>query len=71
LWEEEKISVENGRYGPYIKFGKVMLNLPKVEGAKMTADQARALTIADVKEIIEKEIPGAFEKKTKSKSKKK
>ncbi|MFN7326434.1 MAG: type I DNA topoisomerase [Chitinophagales bacterium] len=71
LWEEEKISVENGRYGPYIKFGKVMLNLPKVEGAKMTADQARALTLADVKEIIEKEIPGAFEKKTKSKSKKK
>ena len=21
-WPEEKISVENGRYGPYIKFGK-------------------------------------------------
>lgn len=62
-WPEENISVENGRWGPFIKFGKAMLNLPRVEGGKMTADQARSLSLADVKVIIEKEIPGAFDNK--------
>lgn len=64
-WPELKISVENGRWGPYIKFGKAMLNLPKIDGAKMTADHARSLSLEDVKAIIEKEIPGAFDVKAK------
>ena len=64
-WPELKISVENGRWGPYIKFGKAMLNLPKMDGAKMTADHARNLSLEDVKAIIEKEIPGAFDVKAK------
>ncbi len=64
-WPELKISVENGRWGPYIKFGKAMLNLPKIDGAKMTADHARNLSLEDVKAIIEKEIPGAFDVKAK------
>jgi DNA topoisomerase I len=68
LWEEEKISIENGRWGPYLRFGKAMLNLPKLDGAKMTADQARSLSLEDVKKIIEAEIPGAFDKKTKAKA---
>lgn len=67
-WPEESISVENGRWGPFVKFGKAMLNLPRVDGGKMTADQARALTLADVKAIIEKEIPGAFDKKPAAKA---
>lgn len=62
-WPEEKISVENGRWGPFIKFGKAIVNLPRVDGGKMTNDQARTLTLADVKAIIEKEIPGAFDSK--------
>ncbi len=64
-WPELKISVENGRWGPYIKFGKAMLNLPKIDGGKMTADHARNLSLEDVKAIIEKEIPGAFDVKAK------
>ncbi|MFZ4474601.1 MAG: type I DNA topoisomerase [Saprospiraceae bacterium] len=64
-WPELKISVEKGRWGPYIKFGKAMLNLPKMDGAKMTADHARNLSLEDVKAIIEKEIPGAFDVKAK------
>ena len=28
-WPEEKISVENGRWGPFIRFGKKMLKIPK------------------------------------------
>jgi DNA topoisomerase-1 len=62
-WPEENISVENGRWGPFIKFGKTIVNLPRLEGGKMTADQARSLSLADVKAIIEKEMPGAFEGK--------
>lgn len=64
-WPELKISIENGRWGPYIKFGKAMLNLPKMDGGKMTVDHARNLSLEDVKAIIEKEIPGAFDVKAK------
>lgn len=64
-WPEAGISVENGRWGPFIKFGKAILNLPRMDGAKMTADQARTLSFEDVKKIIEAEIPGAFTAKKK------
>ncbi|MCB9354850.1 MAG: type I DNA topoisomerase [Lewinellaceae bacterium] len=64
-WPEEKISVENGRWGPFIKYMRAIVNLPRVDGAKMTADQARTLTLEDVKKIIEKELPGAFDAKKK------
>lgn len=67
LWEEEGISVENGRWGPFIKFGKAMINLPRIDGAKMTADNARSLTLDDVKKRILEEIPTAFDKKEKKK----
>ena len=63
IWTDEKISIENGRWGPFIRYGKKPINLPKTEGAKMTADQARTLTLEDVKAIIEKEMPGVFDKK--------
>ncbi|MBL7808024.1 MAG: type I DNA topoisomerase [Saprospiraceae bacterium] len=59
-WPEEGISIENGRWGPFIRFKKDNLKLPPVDGVKMTADMALSLTLADVKAIIEKEIPGAF-----------
>ncbi len=63
-WPEEQISIENGRWGPYIKYGKLIVNLPKLDaGAKMTADQARTLELAEVKAIIEKEFPGVFDAK--------
>lgn len=62
-WPEEKISIENGRWGAYIRFGKEVINLPKVDGAKMTSDHARTLSLADVKAIIEKEMPGIFDTK--------
>ena len=67
-WPEAKISVENGRWGPFVKFGKAIINLPRMDGVKMTADQALTLTLPEVKKIIEAEIPGAFdEKKTAAK----
>ncbi|MEZ4917655.1 MAG: topoisomerase C-terminal repeat-containing protein [Saprospiraceae bacterium] len=62
-WPEENISVENGRWGPFIRFGKASVKLPKVDDAKMTSEQARGLDLEQVKAIIEAEIPGAFTKK--------
>ena len=63
-WEDEKISVENARWGPVIKFGKKIISLPrKADGTRSTADEAAALTLEQVKKLIEAEVPGAFAKK--------
>ena len=64
-WEEEKISLENARWGPVIKFGKKIISLPKkADGTRSTADEAAALTLEQVKKLIEAELPEAFAKKT-------
>lgn len=68
-WPEEKISVENGRYGPYIKFGKANVYL-KRDGKKITDQEEIAkLTLADIKEIISEQIPDAFKEKKKAPTK--
>lgn len=69
-WAEEKISVENGRWGPFIKFGKSMLKLIKKEGGKFTPEETSALTLDEVKAMIEAQVPGAFDKKKKGAAKK-
>lgn len=51
-WPEENISIENGRWGPFIRAGKQAIKLPLVNGARMTAEQARTLTLEQVKAII-------------------
>ena len=66
-WPEEKISVENGRWGPYIKFGKENLKLQTADGVKITADQANTLSLADVKAMIVQQMPGAFDAKKEAK----
>ncbi len=66
-WEDEKISVENARWGPVIKFGKKVIYLPKkADGTRATPEEAAKLTLEDVKKYIESEIPGAFVKKTRA-----
>jgi DNA topoisomerase-1 len=70
-WEDEKISVENARWGPVIKFGKKIISVPKkADGTRSTADEAAALTLEQVKKLIEAELPGAFAKKTRPPAKK-
>ncbi len=69
-WEEENIAVENGRWGPFIRFKKKNVKIPKRNGEKVTSEMAKELTLEEVKEIIEAELPGSFKKaKTKSKAK--
>ena len=63
-WPEEKISVENARWGPLIKFGKKIIRLPKkADDTKYTADDLKDLPLEDVKKMIEAAIPNAFGKK--------
>ncbi|MGZ3853656.1 MAG: DNA topoisomerase, partial [Flavisolibacter sp.] len=67
-WPEEKISIENGRWGPYIRFGKKMLKLGrKANGEKYTNEELSTLPVADVKNMIEQQVPGAFTKKVAAK----
>ncbi|MGZ8524721.1 MAG: type I DNA topoisomerase [Chitinophagaceae bacterium] len=71
-WPEEKIAVENGRWGPFIRFGKKMLKIPKkADDTKYTAEEAATFSLDDVKKMIEVEIPGAFTKKEKKPAAKK
>ncbi len=70
-WEDEKISIENARWGPIIKFGKKIIYIPKkADGTRATAEEAAVLTLEQVKAIIEAEVPGAFAKKTRPTAKK-
>jgi DNA topoisomerase-1 len=62
-WPEEKISVENARWGPQIKFGKLQLKLIKNGGGKFTPDELAALTLDEVKAMIVAQVPKAFDKK--------
>jgi DNA topoisomerase-1 len=65
---EEKITVENGRWGPFIKFQKKMLKLlSKPEGGKYTSEEAATLSLEDIKKMIETQLPNAFTKKASSK----
>ena len=63
-WPGEKIAIENGRWGPFIRFGKKMLKLQKKEnGEKYTAEELENIPLDEVKKMIEVEEPGAFDKK--------
>jgi DNA topoisomerase I len=71
-WPEEKIAVENGRWGPFIRFGKKMVKMGrKADDSKYTAEEAALLNLEDIKKMIEAEIPGAFAKKEKKPAAKK
>lgn len=63
-WPEEKISVENARWGPVLKFNKKILKLNlKPDGTKYTADEAATIPLEDIKKMIEAQVPNAFGKK--------
>jgi len=63
-WPEEKISIENARWGPLIKFGKKIIRLPKkADDTKYKAEDLKDLPLEEVKKMIEAAIPNAFGKK--------
>ncbi|RZK41699.1 MAG: type I DNA topoisomerase [Pedobacter sp.] len=73
-WPEDKIALENGRWGPFIRFGKDMLKLGNNQKTKQkfTPEELVALSLDDVKKLIVAQVPDAFEpKKKKAAAKKK
>ncbi len=62
-WPEEKIALENGRWGAFIRFGKKMIKLAKKkDGEKYTNEELASISIDEVKKMIEIEEPNAFKK---------
>ena len=71
-WPEEKIAIENGRWGAFIRFGKAMLKL-KTNAAtkqKYTSEELAIIELDEVKKMIVEQVPDAFEKKKKVPAKK-
>jgi DNA topoisomerase I len=67
-WPEEKIAVENGRWGPFIRFGKKMLKIgSKPEGGKYTPEELADIQLEDIKKMILQQEPKAFDKKAAAK----
>ncbi|MEP6844999.1 MAG: topoisomerase C-terminal repeat-containing protein, partial [Panacibacter sp.] len=68
-WPSEKISIENGRWGPFIRFGKKMLKIGrKDDSEKYTTEELAAIPIDNVKKMIETQVPDAFIKKAAKKT---
>ena len=65
-WEEEKISIENGRWGPFIKFKKANFKIPKKQDdTKYTAEELKEISLDKVKKwILEQDKTAFAEKKT-------
>jgi len=51
-WPEENIAIENGRWGPFIRFKKKSYKLPRENGKAMTSERAETLSLEEVKKII-------------------
>ncbi len=59
-WPEEKIAVENGRWGPEVVYSKKRIRLPK---GKYTAEALASVSLDEVKAMILAQDPKAFDKK--------
>ncbi|MEO5893808.1 MAG: type I DNA topoisomerase [Ferruginibacter sp.] len=66
-WPEEKIAIENGRWGPFIRFGKKMLKLTAGANGKYTPDELATIELDTVKKMILTQEPKAFDKKAPAK----
>ena len=60
-WDKENIAIENGRWGPFIRFGKKMIKITsKANGNKYTPEELATIELEDVKKLIIKTEPNAF-----------
>ena len=51
-WPEHKLSIENGRWGPFIRQGRSIIKIPKVDGEKVDAEKAKSLTLEQVLSFV-------------------
>ena len=70
-WEKEKVSIENGRWGPFIRFKKANIKIPKkANGEKYTAEELSVISFEEVKKWIEAEDKDTFKEEKKTTAKK-
>ncbi|MCW5917234.1 MAG: type I DNA topoisomerase [Ferruginibacter sp.] len=62
-WPEEKIAIENGRWGPFIRFGKKMMKLSAGPNGKYTTEELLEINVEEIKKMIVAQDPKAFDKK--------
>lgn len=71
-WEEDKISIENARWGPIVKFGKNIFKIPKnKKDEKFTVEELAEVSLEEVKKWITAQDKNAFKEKTKKAATKK
>lgn len=77
-WEDEKIALENGRWGPFIKVGKNNFKIPKKkDDTKYGAEELKNISLEEVKKWVLAQDKNAFAapkkatRKTTAKAKKK
>lgn len=51
-WPKEKIAIENGRWGPFIRVKKKSVKIPKVNDKKVEKEELEKWTLEDVQKII-------------------
>lgn len=52
-WDKEKIALENGRWGPFIRYKRKSISLPrKSDGEKYTKEELMEWTLEDVMKIV-------------------
>src|SRR5690606_3696982 len=58
-WQDEKIAIENGRWGPFIRLGKQMLKLGKnpETNEKFSTGELEKLSLEEVKKMITDQVP--------------
>ncbi len=63
-WPDEKIAIENGRWGAFIRFGKKMLKLTgSGANGKYTPEELAVIDLDSIKKMIIEQDPKAFDKK--------
>lgn len=71
-WAEEKISIENARWGPIIKHGKNIFKIPKnKKEEKFTPEELAEVSLEEVKKWITAQDKNAFKEKPKKAAAKK
>ena len=63
-WDKEKISIENGRWGPFIKYNKKNFKIPKNKNdEKYTQEELKEISLDEVKKWISDQDKTAFKEK--------
>ena len=69
-WPADKIALENGRWGPFIRFGKKMMKLTGGGASgKYTPEELAVIDVESIKKMIIAQDPKAFAKKASVKKK--